>query len=284
MVSGSSTGVRPDFRRASRRAVSSAALEQTLGLPPGAWRRRRLFLLTLRSDSFTALGLHFGDQLVVEPGSHATEGRLMVVRHTGGRLGLARLQASRSRRALAKVLVSADPADLPYPLSAASAVGAVIAILGSDSKKKCVGRPPGRPRAEAFVATERTREENRHRLAMALDLCRSPAADHPSWRRALLHRQDQVETLGRCLDAVEAPELYDALVRETNRVLRQLRRLVAGGQRSTPQLKSLGHAAAKPRPQQTQRLLARRSARQRTGSKRTESLSQGVDRTMPEVV
>ncbi len=254
----------------------SSQLERRLGLPPGAWRRRRLFLLTVQTDELRRLGIPPASRLVVEPGGHAAPGRLVVVRQNG-RFRLAK-QAELADGTVAAV--SPDPGDLPYPLANCTRVGAVVAVLGPED--------PGRRSAAASVVRSTAagivpagiRLANRRRLD-----CLLASANALAERASDIHSPEifstyrRIEALGKCLDAVEVARLYDALVTEINRHARRLRRCT-GSRRAWPLLvpadfrpASRGFDAAVRRP------FGRRLSR-----KRTTRIAQGVDTDMPEVV
>ena len=264
---------RAPARRCADNRISQ--LERRLGLPAGAWRRRRLFLLAVRTDELRRLGILPASRLVVEPGGHAAPGRLIVVRQHG-RLRLAK-QAQLADGTPAAV--SPDPGELPYPLADCTRVGAVVAVLGPADPAMRSPRPAVRSTPTEFVSA-RLRLANRRRLDRLLDSVKALAA-----RAANTHSLDisnaywRLEALGKCLEAVEAARLYDALVAEINRLARRLQRRT-GTLPACPLLVPAGVARRARNPDVAVRQPVGRTFR----SERTKRSAQGVDTDMPEVV
>ena len=55
------------FRKVA--ALSAALAERELGLPAGAWKRRRLFALRVLTGDLAGCGFARGDFLIIEPGA-----------------------------------------------------------------------------------------------------------------------------------------------------------------------------------------------------------------------
>ncbi|RMD86246.1 MAG: hypothetical protein D6815_00265, partial [Candidatus Dadabacteria bacterium] len=127
-----------------------------------------------------------------------------------------------------RTAVGLDPSELPYPLPECRPVGTVIAVLGpGNTRKHQARRPVG---SIAGVVGPEVRLANKRRLESLLAGA-GRLAEGGSGRRspALSNTHRRIEALGKCLDAVEAARLYDALVDEINRLVRQLRRSSPAG-------------------------------------------------------
>lgn len=228
------------------KGLSARRVERWLGLPPGAWQRRRLYALRLTGQAFLHLGLQRGDMIIVEPGRGEQPGRLAVRRGPHG-------------MSLQKI---ADPIDaerrmptvLELPLRERSVqpgghvVGIVIGIL------RATGTGALRP-----VALSARRFPGRHRsgrrstAAPGSATTRRPGLLSPDelstvrqqWRSWLADAQaetslapGQIERWGRldaslttfceCLARTHSPELRDALTAEAARVVAAIHREMGG--------------------------------------------------------
>src|SRR5690349_17920849 len=64
--------------------LSARRVERWLDLPPGAWQRRRLYALRIRTAAFSYLGLRNEDLVIVEPGGRDQPGSVVVTRGSAG--------------------------------------------------------------------------------------------------------------------------------------------------------------------------------------------------------
>ena len=86
-------------------------MERFLGLPSGAWKKRRLFALRVLTDAHDDAGISRGALIVVEPGARATPGRLVLVRRDSD-LTIQKVEYDGRGRT---VIASAAPGALPFP-------------------------------------------------------------------------------------------------------------------------------------------------------------------------
>jgi hypothetical protein len=216
---------------------SFEVLERSLALPRGSARKRRLFLLAVRAPGVPGTELRRGDRLVVEPGSRASPGRLVVCQADG----VVVLRSVRRDAHGAPLLAPTDPQLLPLPDARPCAmIGTIIASLrvGADRRIRSAW-PPSFVFGLAGFSSQREQMEERLRSANAASLdaafrmldaeARSmgftPAARRLGAARSRLH------ALRGCLDAVQDERLYRALAREINTNLKRLKRDLAGSQR-----------------------------------------------------
>ena len=154
----------------SRERLSAARVERLLGLPAGAFKKRRLYALRLLSESLPLLGAVRGDHLIVEPGRRLEDGRMAVVR-AGSALTVRRVARDPEGRL---ILAPADPELLPFP-SAAGRQTVVGTVIGTVS---------GQPR------NSRTRDERHGSIhgqsPVQKGLLRAPPARHLGWRSSRL--------------------------------------------------------------------------------------------------
>lgn len=106
--------------------LSARRAERWLGLPAGAWQKRRLYALKVRRETFETLGIRIGDFLIVEPGARERPGQMVV---TKGRTSLS------IRRIPLPTPSTQIPSVLELPLrhraaeSPARIVGTVIGVI-----------------------------------------------------------------------------------------------------------------------------------------------------------
>ncbi len=142
------------------------AVEQALGLPSGAWQRRRLFALKTRSRAFEEIGIQKGDALIVEPGERLRPAQLVVVKEAG------RISVRLCGSLGGKGRVPLGQADLlPFMKVRTHVVGTVVGTLRRDERGQLytVARRVPRPRIPRNLAPrvyERARLEA-ERIAQA---------------------------------------------------------------------------------------------------------------------
>ena len=212
-------------------ALSLATLERLLDLPKGSARKRRLAVLVVSADQVAGTDLEHGDRLVLEPGARATLGYLLACQSRAG-VVLRRLRFRPDGRA---VLTPPDEDALPLDDGlTCTVVGTVLAaIRGSDNGDAQVAFAPRYhfDRARPFLSGAHSHASRRQMMRRAnSSLIRSALATlqslpvHGSAAAQAAAATTRLETLGKCLDAVEDERIYRALVREINATLLRTRR------------------------------------------------------------
>lgn len=199
--------------------VLIGSVEQELGLPSGAWWRRRLFALRVTGPGLEELAIRRGDLLIVEPGQQANCDHLVIVRQ--GSTLLLRRVSTPAGNARPSVLIPPEPGALPFPLSAAplDVIGTVIGVyVKSFSAVRLSPATPARPPASVLRAL------NAQRLDANLAQWRNwteasqPASGslHHRYRKMLGER---LRILASCMAVAANRRLYGALLDEASRVI-----------------------------------------------------------------
>jgi hypothetical protein len=218
--------------------LSARRVENWLGLPPGAWQRRRLYALRVKVGVFGALGIRSGDLVVVDPGAKEQAGSIVVTRGPHG--------ASLRRVPSLAATEPRMPTVLELPLrertteSPAHVVGTVIGLL------RATGTGALRP-VPMFLQKERRRRVP-IRTAELEPAVRTDASVPPElldrsrrkwneWLRATcasgrlapadVERCERLDasfaTLCDCLARTHNPELRGALAEEARSLLEKIR-------------------------------------------------------------
>jgi hypothetical protein len=233
--------------------LSFRTIERLLDLPAGSARRRRLLLLTVAATHISGTELGRGDRLVIEPGAHASPGRLLICR-CDQRIVLRRVRLDARGQSL---LAPIDPQKLPFPdTSPCSVVGTVLGVVRAEGESRVrVAFPPryefdaasacvtaDKPRAiDTFVRRTNSAAIERVLQALAASVGNRPALSDPIAATAA-----RLRTLGNCLDVVDDERIYRALAREINTILSRLRRALATNRRWRPLQQRLRPIACDP--------------------------------------
>ena len=228
------SGGQPGFRKAA--GISASALEEFLGLPSGAWKKRRLFVLRTMTDAHTDAGIPKGAQIVVEPGARTAPGRLVLIKD-GDALTVRRVDYDRNGRT---VMRPAAPGMLPFPTegSRKQVVGTIIGVLPrarvADRTVSSGRRPPKKGPSASKSHRQKTIAQADHENATAIlhrdmdiwsrayqDIASSPNRGAPARWRALAAR---LRVLSSCLEVAHQKDLYGALAEEANRIISAMRR------------------------------------------------------------
>ncbi len=225
----------------SRERLSAALVERVLGLPAGAFKKRRLYALRLLSESLPLLGAARGDHLIVEPGRRLEDGRMAVVR-AGAALTVRRVTRDPAGRLL---LAPADPELLPFPTPPGrqTVVGTVIGTVSSTDgrlrlaakgqregpvRKGLARAQPARRSARRSPGPGEKPELARDRLLANLEMWRSwQARPAGGSSRHYQRLESRLSTLLLCMEQTgsDAPSgLAAALVREADSVVRDMGR------------------------------------------------------------
>jgi hypothetical protein len=227
------SGGQPGFRKAV--GMSAAALEEFLGLPSGAWKKRRLFVLRTMTDAHADAGIPKGAQIVVEPGARTAPGRLVLIKD-GDALTVRRIDYDRNGHT---VMRPAAPGMLPFPTegSRKQVVGTIIGVLPrarvADRTVSSGRRPPKGPSAPKSYRQKAIAQAD-HENATAIlhrnmdiwsrayqDIAGSPNRGATARWRALAAR---LRVLASCLEVAHQKNLYGALAEEANRIVSTMRR------------------------------------------------------------
>jgi len=191
-------------------ALSAAQIEQRLGLPVGAAKRRRLFVVTVLRPPSAGGPLRRGDNLIVEPGAQTTPGRVVLCAQEDA-MTLGRVRLDVHGRA---VVTALDCDGLPLPKAPAPRVlGTVIARLAGRGRRR-------NARPTAVIA----------RTAAATTV-RPGGAGAASKVARLAQLNARLATLRRCLNSVGEQRLQRALEIEAARAESAIRREVGNGAR-----------------------------------------------------
>lgn len=223
---------------AAPEGLSARRVEDWLHLPAGAWQKRHLYALRIKSEGFAALGLGKGDLVVVEPGGKQQAGSLVVTRGEKG----ASLRRVPSFRATHRRM----PTVLELPLreratgEAEHVVGTVIGHLrptGTGALRPVPMRAYGHgkrrqpPRPSTGTATvmerhelpaellERTRAKWTAWLSAARQSAIFGSADEERWDRL----DASFLALCDCLSRTHNFELRSALAEEAETILTAIR-------------------------------------------------------------
>jgi len=225
--------VQPSFRRVS--ALSTSAMERLLGLPVGAWKKRRLFALRVLTDAHAEAGIPRGAQVIVEPGSRATPGRLVLVRRAT-ELTIQKVEYDGRGRT---VIASATPGTLPFPddTGRQTIVGTIIGMLPRaraadrfarrDRRRNASPSAKTRSRQKTVSATEHARhlEVLRRNLDIWTDARRASHARRSNGGSARRHAlANRLRVLASCIEVAHQTTLYEALAAEANRIILAMRR------------------------------------------------------------
>ncbi len=112
--------------------LSTEEVEKALGLPSGAWRRRRLYALKARSSAFKDIGILQGDSMIVEPGARVRPTNLLVVRD-GDDVTVRRYDSAFSLATPHQPRVARQPSLFPMATVRSGVVGTVVGILRRDA-------------------------------------------------------------------------------------------------------------------------------------------------------
>jgi SOS-response transcriptional repressor LexA len=224
---------RPCFKKLP--AMSASAFEEFLGLPPGAWKRRRLFALRTMTDAHAEAGIPKGAQIVVEPGARTAPGRLVLVKDSDG-MTIRRVDYDRNGRT---VMRPAATGQLPFPSEGTrkQVVGTIIGVLPRvrvAGRTISSGRRPPKAPTSPPALKEKTVAPADHAKASAIlrrDMeiwagTRNESTTRPTkgaqvrWR-ALAAR---LRVLASCLEVAHQTTLYAALAEEANRIISAMRR------------------------------------------------------------
>jgi SOS-response transcriptional repressor LexA len=227
----------PQFRKVA--ALSATLAERELGLPAGAWNRRRLFALRVLSGDLTDCGFSKGDFLIIEPGAASVPGRLIVVRAEDA------LELRRVARDRRDEVETTAPDGLPFPkrIRRNRIVGTVIGSLAKLPVRKPAGRSlPATNRAKSgpvVTVAPQLRAANADVLGGNLDRWTvwSSGVKNPALRRASDKLSSRLRVLSSCLEVASESQLYTALIGEVNKVLRAMKR--TGSTPASPTLPSL---------------------------------------------
>jgi len=222
------------FKRVS--TMSAAALEDFLGLPDGAWKKRRLFALRTMTDAHAEAGIPKGAQIVVEPGARTAPGRLVLVKDGTAGLTIRRVEYDDKGRT---VMRPAAPGMLPFPSdgSRKQVMGTIIGVLPRArvaGRSVSSGRRPPTDCATQPRHQEKTVAQAEHERAAAIlnrDMeiwssnsstlfGRASRGAQARWR-ALAGR---LRVIASCLEVAHQKSLYGALVEEANRIIAAMRR------------------------------------------------------------
>jgi hypothetical protein len=221
--------------------LSARRVENWLGLPPGAWQRRRLYALRVKVAAFGVLGLEEADLVIVEPGARDQAGSLVVTRGSHG--------PSIRRVAPPAVGERRMPTVLELPLrerateDRSHVVGTVIGVL------RATGTGALRP-VPMFL-----RKERKRRMTLTQPVCESAGRAAPTrnvppellertrqrWKDWLLaarvagrltpvdeERCDRIDasftTLCDCLSKTHNPDIRAAFAEEARSLLEKIRR------------------------------------------------------------
>lgn len=225
--------------------LSARRVERWLDLPPGAWQRRRLYALRIRSASFAYLGLRNEDLVIVEPGGREQPGSVVVTRGSAGSSLRRIAQPSLVERRMPTVL------ELPLrertPNTNERVVGTVIGALrstgtGALRPVPLGGSKQGR-RRKASTPTVVALPSRKDSGPVSFDYL---SDIHGQWRRwiatargaadgptpAQVERWDRLEaslsTLCDCLQKTHSPGLRDALSAEASAVVSAIRHEMGG--------------------------------------------------------
>jgi hypothetical protein len=225
------------FRKVA--ALSATLAERELGLPAGAWNRRRLFALRVLTNDFAECGFSKGDFLIIEPGAASVPGRLVVVRAEDA------LELHRVTRDRRGDIETTDPDGLPFPkhIRRSRIVGTVIGSLEKLPTPKTDGRRL--PRANRAASEESVTVAPQLRAAnvdvLNGNLARwtvwSSGVKAPAIQRSADRLGKRLRVLASCLEVATESHLYSALVGEVNKVLRAMKR--TGGTAASPVLPQL---------------------------------------------
>lgn len=231
--------------------LSARRVERWLDLPLGAWQRRRLYALRIKSDVHSKLGPRTGDLVIVEPGASEQPGRIVVTRGASG-LSLRRIapesRPSRTDRRTPTVLelpfgknteVSREQiSGLVIGLLRPTGTGALRAVPLVSSRLRSRRQPTRRPLpAQSWRSCQTTpslsplsdaQTEWREWLAQARDQAHSIADPaRPSPRPDVLNRWERLDlslaTLCDCLSRTHSPGLREALAAEASAVVAAIR-------------------------------------------------------------
>jgi hypothetical protein len=192
-----------------RDGLAPATVERMLHLAPGAWGRRRLYALRVRTADLSVYGVAREDVLIAEPGAREQPGQLVLVR-SEGRLELFRLPVRPTPRA-------GQTPSLPFP-SVRRVVATVIARIPAATLE----RRPGRL-AEARAAAQAIRRQRMLTLTQRLACWRQ---DHPAaglGRSQRWHRLEQnLSTLLECARRSHGARMTDALLDQAEAVAKMM--------------------------------------------------------------
>lgn len=224
---------RPSFKRIS--AMSAATLEEFLGLPRGAWKKRRLFALRTMTDAHSEAGIPKGSQIVVEPGARTAPGRLVLVKENDG-LTVRRIDYDQKGRT---VMRPAGPGMLPFPSEGTrkQVMGTIIGVLPRArvaGRSITSGRRPATNPMPTPLRREKAVAEADHQKA-AVILRRNMevwsqtagALARTADRAAQARWQTlagRLRVLASCLEVAHQKTLYGALAEEANRIIVAMKR------------------------------------------------------------
>ena len=227
------TAAPPGFRKAV--GMSTAALEEFLGLPRGAWKKRRLFVLRTMTDAHADAGIPKGAQIVVEPGARTTPGRLVLIKEGDG-LTVRRVDYDHNGRT---VMRPAAPGMLPFPTegSRKQVMGTIIGVLPrarvADRTVSSGRRPPKGPSASEDRRPKAIPQADHETAAAILQrnleiwnqahgrIAESSNRGASARWRALAGR---LRVVSSCLEVAYQKNLYGALAEEANRIVSAMRR------------------------------------------------------------
>jgi hypothetical protein len=209
--------------RRSPLGLSSYDVEKALGLPTGAWKRRRLYALRARSATFRELGIQPGDYLIVEPGERIRPSQLVLVREQG-RTTLARAGLGALERNL--TLPRHQTAPLPFTSQALSGVARVVGTVVGLLRRQEGGNVRAvslkkRPAADQKAADTDTVADLQARLGQWCAWVEAQsnrgvdAGTLARWRGLSL----RLATLLKCMKTARSARFFDALSGEIGEVL-----------------------------------------------------------------
>gem|GEM_PF-6820616 len=176
--------------------LSARAVERALGLPSGAWQRRRLYALRARSRAFEDIGIRRGDSLIVEPGERLRPAQLVIVKESD-RISV---RLCDSLGSTAEPLAE-QASLLPFMKIRTRVIGTVVGILRRDERAQLCAVPLPVPRS-GVSGDRRTR--NRRRACA--EVARSAHVDGlerrlRNWDLWTEHHRDELRTVSESLPA-----------------------------------------------------------------------------------
>jgi hypothetical protein len=217
--------------------MSAAAIEEFLGLPEGAWKKRRLFVLRAMTNAHAEAGIPKGAQIIVEPGARTAPGRLVLVKDRDSQT-IRRIDYDRDGRT---VMRPAAPGVLPFPTegSRKQVIGTIIGVLPRARVAARTIRPGRRPPTAqpttsgtmryAKAVDQADHEQAAIILAANMDIwsgaCHQAAIAHNRGAQARWRGlAGRLRVLASCLEVAHQKTLYGALAREANRIVAAMRR------------------------------------------------------------
>jgi hypothetical protein len=204
-------------------------LDRALERPFGFCRSHGYRVIVAREPPLSTTELRRGDQLVIAPEPHAVEAGLVAVRRART-IDLCEISVDAFGQAQLK---SSDPETLPWPCTAASVLGTVVAAIRHTHSDVLIGFPPRydfRPLPPEAPRTRLAPSQIEALSAEIAELSQSAAsADHlyPAEARMLRSAAARIATLAKCLEVIHDDRLYAAIIDQISKTNRALRRVLA---------------------------------------------------------